>query len=112
MTKRELIIISVERDLEFSLEELCQLCEITPDFIQELIDYGTIEANQYPLAALRFNSEHVRLIRRILHLEQDLQVNLPGALLAIDLKNEIERMQMEIDILKKYWASAQHYSRS
>jgi len=107
MPKKEVMIIAIERDPELTLHEICHVCGTTSDLVQELIAYGTIDVQTMDSTRWRFNSQHVRLIRRVLHLQHDLQVNLPGALLAIDLMSQIEVLKAEIDVLEKYLMAAQ-----
>ncbi len=103
MDKHHIIVshTTVETDPELTLEELCFACEITPEFIEELVEYGIIELNQ-SIEMHRFEPDHVRRIRTVVHLQRDLEINLPGAALAVDLMDEIEEMRTKIEILERH----------
>ena len=53
MAKKDLTIVALEADPELSLEELCETCHITPRFICELIEYGTLEPQGIALETWR-----------------------------------------------------------
>lgn len=100
MPKHDLIMlteITVEDQPELSLEELCRVCQVTPDFLQELIAYGVIE----PHIEGFFDAQHLRRVRIVRHLQQDLEVNLAGAALVLDLMGQIEEMRAKIEVLNK-----------
>lgn len=89
--------IHVEAHLQLTLEELCALCNVTPDFIHEVIAYGVLDETSY------FNALHLRRLRMIQRLQQDLEVNLAGAALAIELMEEMEHMRAQLTWLEKHW---------
>ena len=94
-------IISIEIDPELSLEDICQICQISSDDVLELITYGAIEPIDYHHEQWIFNARHVRRIISIKSLQQDLEVNVPGAVLALDLMEQITALQAQLDLLKK-----------
>ncbi len=88
---------------EVSFEELCTICHITPDFVIELVAYGTIEPHGNSASSWRFDSEQLHIIRTATRLHHDLEVNHAGIALAIDLLQQVEDLQSELAILKKYF---------
>jgi len=101
MVKKDLTIIAIEAEPELSLEELCETCHITPDFICELIEYGTLEPKGIALETWRFDTRHLQRIQRVLRLQHDLGINMAGAALAMDLMDQIEKLQAQIELLEK-----------
>ena len=101
MTNQNYTLITVETDPELSLDEVCQACQITRDFLFELLEQGAIEPKGTTEENWRFEMQHLNRIRRVLHLQQDLEVNLPGAVLACDLFDQINAMQAHIQFLEK-----------
>lgn len=102
MAKKEFAIITIESDTELSLQELCEACRRSPDFIYELVEYGAIDPQGYSIETWRFNARQLQRIQRMLRLQEDLEVNLAGAVLAVDLMEKIDALQSEVEILKKY----------
>lgn len=101
MVKKDLTIVAIEAEPELSLEELCNTCHITPDFICELIEYGTLEPKGVALEAWRFDAKHLQRIQCVLRLQHDLEINMAGAALAMDLMDQIEKLKAQIELLEK-----------
>lgn len=103
MNKQHTIItnVTIETNPELTLEELCSACGITPQFIHELIEYGALDCDDVSLEVYRFRPEQLRRVRTIVHLHHDLEINIPGATLAIELMEEMEKMRAKIDMLEK-----------
>lgn len=102
MAGKDITMVSIEAQSELSFDELCEACHVSPDFIRELIEYGAIEPQGISIEVWRFNPEHMRRIQTVKRLQHDLDVNLPGAALAIDLMDQIEAMQVQLELLEKY----------
>lgn len=69
---------------------------IHPDMAQLLADLGIVESRLGYVPA-----NQVRRVQKFLRLRRSLGVNLPGAVIIIDLLERIEKMQDEIDRLKR-----------
>lgn len=81
--------------LELSLSELCRACGLPADHIIALVEEGIIEPRG-EATRWRFSGICVRRVRRVYSMERDLGINLAGAALAIDLLEEIERLQARL----------------
>lgn len=101
MAKKELTIVALEADPELSLEELCETCQITTSFICELVEYGTLEPKGVSIDAWRFDTRHLQRIQRVLRLQHDLEINLAGAALAMDLMDQIDQLKAQVELLEK-----------
>ena len=104
MNKNQIIIsnVTIETNPQLTLDELCSACGITPEFIRELIEYGILDVKVTTLDSYRFAPVHLRRIRTIVHLQKDLEVNLPGAALVVDLMDQMEIMRSKIEMLEKH----------
>ena len=76
-----------------SLEELCEICDITAESIIDMIDEGLLEPQGREPGEWRFRCYEVRRVQVALRLQQDLRVNLPGAALILDLLEELEELR-------------------
>ena len=103
MTGKQVIIstVSVETEIELNLDEFCLVCQIAPEFVHELVEYGVIEPQGRSLSMWRFNADHLRRVRTVLHLQQDLEVNLSGAALVIELMDEIEKLRAQVRLFER-----------
>jgi chaperone modulatory protein CbpM len=88
----------IHEDTSVTFEELCRLCMLQTEEIIELIHEGIIEPldgrpGRDDHTAWEFHVSSVRRVRTVVHLQRDLGVNLPGAALAIELLDRIEKLQ-------------------
>lgn len=101
MAKKELTVVALEANPEVSLDELCEMCQITTSYICELVEYGTLEPKGVSIDAWRFDTSHLQRIQRVLRLQHDLEINLAGAALAIDLMDQIDQLKAQVELLEK-----------
>lgn len=97
-----LVEFPLEQLHELTLEELCQACDVTPDFIIQIIEFGVIEPKGKEKSDWRFESYHLQRLMTVLRLQRDLEVNLAGAALAVELLEEIEAMKNRLKLLEKH----------
>jgi chaperone modulatory protein CbpM len=77
--------------VEFTLQEVCRICGAGEDTIIEMVREGVVEQsieNEWT-----FSGVSVARIRTALRLQRDLDVNLAGAALALELLDEIQRLK-------------------
>ncbi len=84
-------LISDETTL--TIRELCQACSQQTEWILELVDEGVLE----PLAGIEqemvFSAVELRRARTAMRLQRDLDVNLSGVALILDLLDEVGRLK-------------------
>jgi chaperone modulatory protein CbpM len=78
---------------DFSLKDLCKLCRVHAQFIQDLIDEGILTPQGKNPREWRFAAIEIKRIQISIRLQEDLRINLPGTALALDLLEEIEALQ-------------------
>ncbi|RMX20913.1 chaperone modulatory protein CbpM [Legionella jordanis] len=76
-----------------SLQQVSCSFGVSEKIIFDILDEGIVETQFNENKELQFNSEAVGKIRMVLRLHQDLGVNFPGAALALQLLQEIERLE-------------------
>lgn len=86
--------VILDEDSELTLSELCRACGLPAERIMALVEEGIIVPRSR--TRLRFSGVCVRRVRRVYTLERDLGVNLAGAALAIELLEEIERLEARL----------------
>jgi chaperone modulatory protein CbpM len=80
-------------DSDYSLLELCKICGISREAVIEMVDEGILEPKGGAPAQWRFEGITLVRIQTVLHLQNDLHVNLPGAALALELMDELEELR-------------------
>jgi len=104
MVKKDLMIImNVEQDVLLSLEELCRICHSSPDFIKDLIDYDIIHPIGIHPQEWAFNLLHLQRIKIAQRVQKDLEINIAGIALILELLDEIRRLRAKADLADKYF---------
>ncbi|HSB97254.1 MAG TPA: chaperone modulator CbpM [Spongiibacteraceae bacterium] len=81
----------------FTLSEVCQRCGVHAEIIVEMVEYGVVkpadtDANKRWL----FAGEALLRLNRAQRLRQDLELNLPGLALSMDLLDEIDALRQQV----------------
>ncbi|WP_444945074.1 chaperone modulator CbpM [Microbulbifer sp. ZKSA006] len=92
--------VLLDEESELTLSELCRACGVPAERIIALVEEGIIEPRSRQVQ-WRFSGICVRRVRRVYSLERDLGVNLAGAALALELLDEIERLQGHLARLER-----------
>ncbi len=93
MTSKTLTGILLDEQVELSLHDLCHACSTSTEWIVELVDEGVLEPIGHEQAHWRFSGPSLLRARAAMRMQQDLQINLAGVALALDLMEEIETMR-------------------
>lgn len=101
MTSQALSVLTgtvVEEGVELTLSELCGACGAEVVLIEQLVAHGVVEPSSRGGApeGWTFAGTSLKRTRTAVRLIRDLDLNLPGAALALDLLDEIERLQREL----------------
>ncbi len=86
----------ITEETELSLEDLCRVCVARSEQIVALVDEGILQPRGPAPAAWRFRGIALARASRALRLQRDLQLNLAGVALALDLLDEIEALRAEL----------------
>jgi chaperone modulatory protein CbpM len=76
-----------------TLEDLSRLCSVDQRHIVALVEEGVLSAVTISATQWHFNGSALRRARLAVRLERDLEVNLAGVALALDLLEEIDRLR-------------------
>lgn len=82
----------LDETVEYSLEDLCRICGVHERHVVEIVEEGIIEPRGN-VGAWRFTGVAVTRVQRVMRLQEEFEVNLAGAALALDLLEEIERLR-------------------
>jgi chaperone modulatory protein CbpM len=93
MTSKTLTGILLDERVELSLHDLCLACSTSTEWVVELVDEGVLEPIGHEQAHWRFSGPSLLRARAATRMQQDLQINLAGVALALDLMEEIEAMR-------------------
>ena len=83
-----------------SIDELSRLCAVEPAYIVELVEEGVLSVTAIEAEQWRFAGTALRRARTALRLQRDLEINLPGVALALELMEELDALRRELSGLK------------
>jgi chaperone modulatory protein CbpM len=83
----------LDDSVEFSLTELCEACRVSEELVVEIVAEGIVEPLGPDRAQWKFTGVALTRVQRVLRLQEDFGVNLPGAALALELLEELERLR-------------------
>jgi chaperone modulatory protein CbpM len=86
----------VEEEVEMTLGELCQASDTDHALIQQLVAHGVLEPRGNAPQGWVFVGPSLQRTRAAVRLMRDLELNLPGAALALDLLEQIARLQRDL----------------
>lgn len=95
-SNEDIILISdTIEDHWLKLSEFCELCQLQIEQVEELIDTGFLEpASQRP--EWRFTPGSLVRTRRLLRLRQDLELDWSGAVLAVELLEQMDQLRRRL----------------
>lgn len=88
--------ILVERDVRFTLEELCRSCQAPEGEVRAWVLEGLLEPSGDRPENWSFEGAALRRARVALRLSRDLEVNLAGIALALELLDEIAALRSKL----------------
>jgi chaperone modulatory protein CbpM len=102
--KTDLQCTIIDESCEYSLRELCKVCKVHAQFIQDLIDEGILSPQGQNPQEWRFAAIEIKRIQVSIRLQEDLRINLPGTALALDLLDEIAQLRRSKSNLEQLYA--------
>jgi chaperone modulatory protein CbpM len=93
--------VIIEESQALTLEEFCHATQTQKELVLQMIDYQLISPAGDTPEQWRFDSHSLKRGRIAASFYQDLEVNLPGVALALELLDKITDLQQQIAILEK-----------
>lgn len=81
-----------------SVDELSRLCAVEKTCIVELVEEGVLSVIEIEAPEWRFAGTALRRARAALRLQRDLEINVAGVALALELMEEIEQLRREVNV--------------
>lgn len=100
LTITEITGLILEEQTDLSMAEICRACEAETDRIMELVHEGVLAPAGAAPGEWRFSGMHLQRARVALRLQNDLDVNLAGAALALELLDELDELRARVQRLE------------
>lgn len=78
-----------------TIQDLSRICAVDEGHIVELVEEGVLNVVEYR-SEWHFTGAALRRARLAVRLERDLELNLPGVALALDLVEELQQLRREL----------------
>ncbi len=89
MDKNELVIIAdYATDSKLSISEVCEICSISKEYLMELVAYEILSQQQ--AQEMYFDLMQLHRLQKALRLQRDLDVNLAGIAIILDLQDQLK----------------------
>lgn len=99
MNKQDVITgILMNENTTFTIVEVCQHCNLPEDIVMDWIAHGLFGE---PHQSMQFDYKMIDRVRTAHRLQHDLEVNLQGVILALELMDEMAKLREELAILKR-----------
>jgi chaperone modulatory protein CbpM len=86
----------LDETVEFSLADLCRICGVHEQLVVEIVEEGIVEPRGRERGGWQFSGIAVTRVQRVIRLQREFEVNLPGAALALELLDEIDRLKRRL----------------
>jgi chaperone modulatory protein CbpM len=86
----------IDEHTRLTLAELSRICAVDERHIVEYVEEGVLHLVEVNSVSWHFDGGALRRARLALRLERDLELNLAGVALALDLMEEIEQLRREV----------------
>jgi chaperone modulatory protein CbpM len=86
-----------EESAVLTVEDLSRICAVDERHIVEFVEEGVLQVIEINTTEWRFSGAALRRARVALRLERDLEINLAGVALALDLMEELQQLRRELE---------------
>lgn len=87
-----------EESAVLTVKDLSRMCAVDERHIVEFVEEGVLHAVETTTTEWHFTGAALRRARLALRLERDLELNLPGVALALELLEELEQLRRELKV--------------
>ncbi|MCG6872897.1 MAG: chaperone modulator CbpM [Gammaproteobacteria bacterium] len=86
----------LDEQTELSLGDLCRACSQHEDWVRELVAEGVLDPIGGDHRQWRFPAEALQRAHIAMRLQRDLDINLPGVALVLDLLEELDQARARL----------------
>jgi chaperone modulatory protein CbpM len=86
----------LEESALLTVKDLSRMCAVDERHIVEFVEEGVLNVVEINTSEWQFTGAALRRARLALRLERDLEINLAGVALALELMEELERLRREL----------------
>lgn len=99
MTMKKTVRITgeiLDERADYTLRQVCEVCGVRAEIIWDMVSEGIAEPSGESAVDWHFSGVDIVRIRTAVRLQRDLQVNLPGAAMVLDLLEELRELREKV----------------
>jgi len=96
MSERTIVIGVLMEDAGLTLEQLCSVCAVDPQWVRDRVVQGHLQASGTEPAQWRFGSREIRRVRQIRQIERAFDADPELAALVADLSDELDQLRSRL----------------
>lgn len=93
--------VLMDENTTISYLEICQTCNISEEVLHEMLEHGLFNEPTTPKKNY-LEATSLARIQAAARLHQDLNVNIPGVVLVLELLDELQQLKNELHILQHH----------
>jgi chaperone modulatory protein CbpM len=93
--------VVVDETCSINLHEICESYHVHIESVVAMVEHGLLEPEGEEPQEWNFALRDVHRLQKTLHLQQDLEINLEGVALILDLMDELEELRSKVRRLEQ-----------
>lgn len=105
MSPHELLVFDFEHGAPaYTVTEVCELCDVSLEHLVSFVEFGVLKPEGQAPGDWRFPPHAIMIARRASRLQRDLELEMPGLALAMELLEEISDLRRQVERLRSQLA--------
>lgn len=100
MMRRTVTGTLLDEQVYYSLKDVCRVCGSQTEWVVALVEQGILQPTGDVRQQWRFPGSNLHIAMKARRLQQDLDLNLSGVALALELLEEIASLRSRLDMLE------------
>ena len=102
MNDRPVEVELADDSTPYRLRELCETCAVRAEFVVEMVEAGILVPSGSAPSGWRFGVHAIIRLQKAQRLRRDLDINLAGIALALDLLDDLDQMRKRAQTLERH----------
>lgn len=92
--------VIVDETTSFTFSEVCTHCNIPREILEQMLEYGILENVQFLQNDYQIDLKYLKLIEVAFRLYRDLEINIAGISIILELKREVAELRTQLNLLQ------------
>ena len=97
MTRQTVTGILLDEQVHYSLKDVCRVCECQTEWVVALVEQGILHPTGDASQLWQFPGSSLHTAMKARRLQRDLELNLCGVALVLELLDEIDALRSRLD---------------